>query len=183
MIGKDKLYYHGTTRRDGEDIVTNGIDIRKCSYHTDFGKGFYITSHLAEAEKRAIRKSQDHIGLYIIEEIKPVVVSFELEMKMSRVLNGLVFEEPSLEWAKFILENRKKRLQKTRSHNFDFVTGPMADGKIITLLRRVETGRMTLEEFLAAIQPYSFTQSQLSLNTNISLQYIRKLGVKEIERQ
>lgn len=50
--------YHGTIKRDGLAIEKN-IDLSKARYRTDFGKGFYLTNNLKQAQQWAIGRAKD----------------------------------------------------------------------------------------------------------------------------
>lgn len=181
MLKDYKICYHGTIKKHGEYIEGKGIDLSKGRFATDFGKGFYITSNLSQAEKWARNKCRDNIDNFKLEDIKPVIVYFTLDVNKVSTLDGLIFDEPNLDWANFVLESRKKGRQNELSHEHDFVLGPLADGKLAALLRRVISGKMSIKEFLDDIKPLSPESTQLSLNTEKSLAYIKYWGVKEIE--
>ena len=77
----------------------------KCRPYKDFGKGFYLTDIRQQAEEMAIRRTK------ISREGNPVVLTFSLddELLSNGGLNVLRFDNPSVEWAKFILKNRMER--------------------------------------------------------------------------
>jgi hypothetical protein len=50
---QDLILYHGTTASFAGAIVQNGIDVEKGTNFTDFGRGFYTTTSLAQAKKWA----------------------------------------------------------------------------------------------------------------------------------
>lgn len=179
---KDYIFcYHGTIKRYGEYIKVNGIEISKSRSGTDFGKGFYITNNQIQAEKWAVKKHLDNIDKFNLDDIKPVVVYLALDIQKITNLNGCIFEKPNLDWSNFILESRKIGMQNEMYHTFDFVLGPLADGKVVPLLRRAISGKISSKDFLEGIRPVSSKSTQLSLHTEKTLGYINCLGVKEIE--
>lgn len=179
---KDYLFcYHGTIKRYGEYIENNGIELGKSRFSTDFGKGFYVTNNQKQAEKWAKIKSQDHIDIFPSKETEPVVVYFVLDINKITSLNGCIFEDPNLDWGNFIFECRKYGMSGSMYHNYDFVLGHLADGKIVALLRRAISGRINNKDFLDGISPISTTSTQLSFHSKKSLECIKCLGVKEIE--
>lgn len=70
------ICYHGTIKRDGEYIREQGIDLNKSRYATDFGKGFYVTNNLKQAEQWARIKHLDYKNTLSAEDSKPVVMYF-----------------------------------------------------------------------------------------------------------
>ncbi|WP_161946578.1 DUF3990 domain-containing protein [Ureibacillus xyleni] len=181
MLNDYLFCYHGTIKRYGEYIESNGINLDKSRFATDFGKGFYVTNNKYQAEKWAKIKYQDNIDKFSSEDIKPVVVYFALDINKITGLSGCIFEEPNLDWGNFILDCRKEGMRDGIFHSYDFVLGHLADGKIVALLRRAISGRIDSNEFLVGISPLSSTNTQLSLHTEKSLECIKCLGVKEIE--
>jgi len=52
--------YHGTFLEAAKSIEEDGVLLRKCKQHTDFGKGFYVTEHYEYAlntARKKVRKS------------------------------------------------------------------------------------------------------------------------------
>ena len=85
--------FHGT------NILFDTIELSKCRPYKDFGKGFYLTDIRQQAEEMAIRRTK------ISCEGVPVVLtfSFDDELLSNGGLNVLRFDNPSVEWANFIL--------------------------------------------------------------------------------
>lgn len=182
MLLKDYLVcFHGTIKRHGEYIKNNGIDLDKSRFATDFGKGFYVTNNQKQAEKWAKIKHQDNNNIFSDEENKPVVVYFTININELSSLKGCYFNEVNLDWSNFILECRKEGMNNRIYHHHDYVLGPLADGKMMALLRRAIDGRINNEEFLEGIMPISSSSTQLSFHSERALKCIKCLGVKEIE--
>ena len=66
------------------------------------------------------------------------------------------FDSYTLEWARFVLMNRKNRT-RTRVHDYDIVIGPIADDVIGYQIRRVEEGIISEEQFLEEIKFHMVT--------------------------
>lgn len=126
--------YHGT------NIDFNEIDISRSHPFKDFGQGFYLTDILSQAEGMASRKAYTYGG-------NPIIQYYEFDdvhlddgsLKVRR------FEQPSEEWAEFIVNNRSRKYPVFQ-HPFDVVIGPIADDGVAYLLSRYEEGTYTLEE-------------------------------------
>lgn len=90
--------YHGTIKRDGE-AIQQSIDLSKARYRTDFGKGFYVTNNLKQAENWAIGRAKDEVleDGSLPPEAKPVVVYFQIDLKKLQVLKNKQFAYPDQE--------------------------------------------------------------------------------------
>jgi hypothetical protein len=99
--------YHGTVGSFANDIVANGIDLSRCQYGRDFGRGFYMTRRETEAirfanEKYGKLKSQ-------AQQIDPecaAVVHFAIDRNDLAQLDTLVFISTDLEWEEFVYHCR-----------------------------------------------------------------------------
>lgn len=175
--------YHGTTKRDGLAIQQN-IDLSKARYRTDFGKGFYVTDNLKQAEQWAIGQTKA-AKVARLDEIgnEPVVVYFQLDIKKLKSLSAKQFVQPNQEWAEFIFNCREKGLKKELYHDYDYTVGPLADGRTNILVQEMSEGLISLSEFLEGIKPYHYKNSQLALHTQKAINCLTVVGVKEIEME
>lgn len=80
-------------------------------------------------------------------------------------LNVLIFEGYSLEWAQFVLQNRKNRT-RNQVHDYDVVIGPIANDVVGYQIRRVEEGIITEEQFLEEIKFHMVTVQYLFATEN-----------------
>ena len=85
----------------------------------------------------------------------------------------LKFEEYTLEWARFVLDNRKNRTRQ-QIHDYDVVIGPIADDVVGYQIRRVEEGIITEEQFLEEIKFHTIT-IQYMFATNQAIGLLRAL--------
>lgn len=99
--------YHGTSAESALDIHKNGIELSKQRAKTDFGKGFYVTADLKQAQEWAGKS-----GLVLVFKVK------DSEL---RSFNGLIFTKADNTWENFVRYNRNGG----KLHNFDYVEGPM----------------------------------------------------------
>lgn len=85
----------------------------------------------------------------IIGSGSPVVTKFLFDEKLltDGSLKVLAFDSPSIEWAKFIIANRKRDNDKF-VHGYDVVVGPVADDGVAFQLERYLNGGMNLEQLV-----------------------------------
>ncbi|OZI13468.1 hypothetical protein CEW92_01140 [Bacillaceae bacterium SAS-127] len=173
--------YHGTIHRDGEAIQKR-IDLSKARYRTDFGKGFYVTNNLKQAERWAIGRAKDEMVDGILPSgTVPVVVYFQLDIKKLMSLTTKQFAQPTKEWAEFIFNCRSTGMNNELYHAYDYTTGPLADGRTNILVRKMLKGIISIDEFLDGIKPLHIKNSQMALHTEAAIQCLKIVGVKEIE--
>lgn len=145
--------YHGT------NAEINAIDLSQSRIGKDFGLGFYLTPDEQVAHRQAERKLEQY-GEGMVR-----VYEFELDDEMMNTLKVLVFEGYSLEWARFVLLNRKNRT-RTQMHDYDIVIGPIADDVVGYQIRRVEEGIITEEQFLEEIKYHTVTMQYMFATEN-----------------
>ena len=136
--------YHGT------NTEIRYIDLNESRVGKDFGLGFYLTPDKKVAQRQAERKFEQfgtgHAKVY----------EYDIEEDAMRGLEVLRFESYTLEWARFVLQNRMNRTRK-QIHNYDVVIGPIADDVIGYQIRRVEEGIISEEQFLEEIKYHTVT--------------------------
>lgn len=153
--------YHGTNA----DILQ--IDLWKSRVGKDFGLGFYLTPDRQVAQRQAERKFEQYgVGSARVYE-------YSVDDNAIQALRVLQFNSYSLEWARFVLMNRKNRT-RIQIHDYDIVIGPIADDVIGYQIRRVEEGIITEEQFLEEIKYHTVT-IQYIFATEKALQILRKL--------
>ena len=125
--------YHGT------NLDFQEIDIAKSNLYKDFGKGYYLTDIRTQAEAMSIRRVR------IAGEGEPTltVYSFDESQLHSPELRVKVFDEPTEEWALFVLSNREASLTGY-THDYDIVIGPIADDGVAFQLDRYTRHMITL---------------------------------------
>ena len=159
-----RFMYHGTNNAIGV------ISLDKCRLRTDFGKGFYLTDSIETAKNWAARRLAAVGGV-------ATVVRYEVSDDVYK-LSGRRFETvPSLEWLEFIVMNRKRKSKGAPEceprHSYNWVSGPIANDKIASVVEDYLTGDITADEAvtLARALPQVF---QLSLHTNAALSIINE---------
>ena len=115
----------------GSNVLIEKIDLTRSHPDKDFGKGYYLTDIRTQAEAMSIRRVR------IAGEGEPTltVYSFDESQLHSPELRVKVFDEPTEEWALFVLSNREASLTGY-THDYDIVIGPIvADGVAFQLDR------------------------------------------------
>ena len=153
--------YHGTNC----DFAK--IELQKSKVGKDFGAGFYLTPDRSVALRQAQRK----LAQYGFEEA--IVQAYEWDEAASCGFNLLRFDGYSLEWATFILQNRKNRTL-VQLHNYDIVVGPIADDTVGFQIRRVEDGIISMNQFLEEIK-FNRITTQYFFATLQSLETLRRV--------
>jgi len=127
--------YHGSYTE------INEIDLLKCKAGKDFGRGFYVTNILSQAEFWAARKGRKNKGVVTEFEFD----EFFFEDDLVKVLR---FDGYTEKWLDFVVLNRKNKSGKQQSHDYDIVEGPVANDDIATRIDDYLAGNITKEQFL-----------------------------------
>lgn len=128
------ILYHGT------NAVFQNIDLSLSRVGKDFGLGFYLTTDKQVAHRQAERKFEQ------FGEGEAKVYKYYVDDEAIKALQVLRFEGYTLEWARFVLSNRKNRT-RNQLHDYDVVIGPIADDVVGYQIRRVEEGIISEEQF------------------------------------
>lgn len=123
----------------GSNVSIEKIDLTRSHPDKDFGKGYYLTDIRTQAEAMSKRRVR------IAGEGEPTltVYSFDESQLHSPELRVKVFDEPTEEWALFVLSNREASLTGY-THDYDIVIGPIADDGVAFQLDRYTRHMITL---------------------------------------
>ena len=123
----------------GSNVFIEKIDLTRSHPDKDFGKGYYLTDIRTQAEAMSIRRVR------IAGEGEPTltVYSFDESQLHSPKLRVKVFDDPTEEWALFVLSNREASLTGY-THDYDIVIGPIADDGVAFQLDRYTRHMITL---------------------------------------
>ena len=154
--------YHGT------NLSFDEIDLKRCKPNKDFGRGFYLT----DLPKQALLMAQRRCD--IEETGTPIVLSYEFDEALlsNGTLSVKVFDKVSEEWAKFILENRKRKIKN--KHTYDIVIGPIADDGVVFQLNRYEQRMIDLATLVKELT-YKKLNNQYYFGTPKVISYLKKL--------
>jgi hypothetical protein len=151
----DQLLYHGT------NTEFTAIDLAYSRNRRDFGKGFYTTTLMTQAEDWAkniqIRYGGEGAFLYVFE------YCHDLSLKI-KTFDGLCAE-----WLEMVKDNR---LNGGIQHEFDMVKGPIANDNTMPTLALYVDGTLSLEATLLQLS-YFKANDQVSFHTERSLRNLR----------
>ena len=163
------LLYHGSN----QEIMI--VDLSQCKPFKDFGKGFYLTTIVEQAELMAKRTSMINSG-------SPVVTVFEYDTTAGSNLAIKSFAEPSYEWALFVLNNRNRYFRNYADPNnnhdnkYDIVVGPVANDDIALLFRTFTSGYIDIDALVKGMK-YKKLSNQYSFHTKNAVSSLTKRGV------
>ena len=133
-----KLYH-------GSNVVIDKIDLSCSKRGKDFRCGFYLNPNKAQAMEMAVRTTQR------LKEGEPILNTYLFDDSLIKTghspLSIKVFEEYSVEWAEFILKNRKNLSDKP-VHSYDIVVGPIANDTVGLQMRRFMQGYISVERMI-----------------------------------
>ena len=110
------------------------------------------------------------------------VNTYELDEKvfLDKEIKIKKFDEPSEEWAKFILNNRDRNFKFPQSkecnidNKYDLVIGPVADDDIIVLFRTFVNGLINIDTLINELT-YKELTDQYSFHSEKALKYLREV--------
>lgn len=154
----------------GSNVTIDEIDLSMGMKDKDFGKGFYLTDILSQAEEMAKRRTR------IVGSGAPSVTAFSFDESLlsSKELNIKIFpDEPTVEWAKFVDANR--HASKTRFiHNYDIIVGPVADDGIAFQLERFHE-QLIDDETLTRELTYKKLNRQYFFGTAVAISKLKRI--------
>ena len=154
----------------GSNMIIDSIDLSKGMRDKDFGKGFYLTDILSQAEEMAKRRVR------IMGTGKPVVTTYTFDETVltSEELNVKVFpDNPCAEWAEFVDSNRHAS-ETGYAHPYDIVIGPVADDGVAFQLERFHE-RMIDAETLARELAFKQLNRQYFFGTDKAINFLKRL--------
>ena len=148
------ILYHGGYRAiEAPHIITGG-------FAKDFGDGFYCT----ELKEQAIRWSRRYTT--------PIVTLFDY--KDNATLKQLHFPTMSEVWLDFIVNCRNHI-----PHDYDIVSGPMADDQIYNYISDYINGILTREQFWV-LAKFKYPTHQINFCTSNALNCLTYIGSEAI---
>jgi hypothetical protein len=150
--------YHGST-----EIVENPKIIIGDKF-LDFGYGFYTTTSKEQAlrwakiKKNRTKSENSYLNIYEIDDAVLSNKSFSI----------LRFDDPSREWLEFVIANRRGSI----AHDYDFVSGPVANDTLYRTFTLYESDVLTLTETINRLKVHELFD-QLSFHSEIVLEYLK----------
>lgn len=159
-----KLYH-------GSNVVIDKIDLCRSRKGKDFGCGFYLNPNKAQAMEMAVRTSQR------MQEGEPVVNAYLFDDSLlsseCTPLSVKIFEDYSVEWAEFILKNRKN-MDSQPAHSYDIVVGPIANDTVGLQMRRFIQGYIDIERMIKELR-FQKPAIQYFFGTEKAISYLKKI--------
>ena len=141
-IGMLKLYH-------GSNVEIDKIDLCRSRKGKDFGCGFYLNPNKEQTMEMAVRTSKR------MQEGEPVVNAYLFDDSLlsseCTPLSVKIFEDYSVEWAEFILKNRKNMASQP-AHSYDIVVGPIANDTVGLQMRRFIQGYIDIERMIEELR-------------------------------
>ena len=182
------ILYHGTLDTYANDILKNGISLKKSKPFLDFGPGFYTTPNIDFARNTAKFRAKRYnlfnrnhkMGWKIVEIVCDDDEFYKINLKY--------FNSPNMEWGMFVLANRCENEEVHNAYDnnimrtYDIVSGPTADGTgtLAPMIAGVSDGTILLENIdYTQIAPSTnkVWGSQISFHTLKSLSCITEISM------
>ena len=161
------ILYHGSI------VEVRNPSLRYGRERTDFGRGFYTTTLVEQAEHWArIKKDR-------AKSERAVVSVYEIDDLLLRnsALRIREFHGVDESWLNFVVNCRKESSVK---HDFDIVFGPVANDNVFTTVNLYESGILDAPAAIAQLRAYK-TYDQLSFHTPrviSALRFVKSFEVK-----
>ena len=156
-----------TLFRGSLEIVENP-QILQANRPLDFGLGFYTTTSLQQARrwvKLRMEQGQASVGFINIYKYTP-----------KRDLRTRLFRSANEAWVDFVHANRTVQ---DYNHDYDIVTGPVANDNVYLSFNLYESGIITKRELIRRLKTYKLVD-QLLFHTERSLDTLEYVGNKEV---
>jgi len=147
------ILYHGSN-----------LEVRRPSLHysraaLDFGRGFYVTSDLEQAQKWARR-----VVMFRKSGV-PVVSVYETDAAAWNELSVLRFASADADWLDLVVGYR---LGQPIEREYDVIAGPVADDRTVDVLTQYMSGFFPVDVALRLLLPMKL-KDQWALKTEKSL--------------
>ncbi|MBQ9253625.1 MAG: DUF3990 domain-containing protein [Bacteroidales bacterium] len=158
------ILYHGS------NTEFDVIDLNKSKPNKDFGKGFYVSADLQQANEMAkIKVEQMKTGI-------PTILSYQIDdnILIDNTLNVKRFTYYSSEWAEFIVANRNND-NDIPVHNYDVVIGPIANDKVGVQLWKYENNIIDIKTLIHNLKYMKGITIQYFFGTQKAINHLKKL--------
>lgn len=132
----------------GSNIEIDQIDLTRSKKGKDFGCGFYLNANKEQAIDMAQRTTRR------LMTGNPIINTYTFDdtiLSAPNDLNIKIFADYSIEWAEFILMNRKNDTD-IPAHPYDIVIGPIANDTVGVQIRRYITGYISIEKLVEELR-------------------------------
>jgi hypothetical protein len=166
------ILYHGS------NLEIDSVDLEKCRFYKDFGRGFYTTTIKEQARRMAYRTTKRFGG-------KSCVTSFSFDETLfsdSRY-KILHFEIPCEEWTVFVINNRDPKFKDIHNascntdYKYDIVWGPVANDDLVFIFNQYSNGLLPLSYLVEQMKFKKLTE-QISFHTPRIIKNLQKTGAE-----
>lgn len=155
----------------GSNVVIDKIDLCRSRKGKDFGCGFYLNPNESQAMEMAIRTTKR------LQQGMPIVNSYLFDESLLFSENSpllvKIFEDYSVEWAEFILMNRRNNTS-IPAHSYDIVVGPIADDTVGLQMYRFMQGYIDVNRMIEELR-FNKPAIQYFFGTAKAISYLTKL--------
>ena len=131
----------------------------------------FLRNMLEQAMEMAVRTSKR------MQEGEPVVNAYLFDDSLlsseCTPLSVKIFEDYSVEWAEFILKNRKNMASQP-AHSYDIVVGPIANDTVGLQMRRFIQGYIDIERMIEELR-FQKPAIQYFFGTEKAISYLKKI--------
>lgn len=154
----------------GSNVTIEKIDLSRSKRGKDFGQGFYLNANPDQAKAMAIRTTR------FLNEGKPTLSCFEFdeEEATKNGLNIKTFLDYSVEWAEFVVMNRKNN-SNIPAHPYDIVTGPIADDTVGVQIRRYIMGYLSSSALVEELRFRGDHAVQYFFGTPKAVEFLKRI--------
>lgn len=155
--------YHGST------VNIDRIDLSMSRPNKDFGRGFYLSADMQQAQRMGEFKALTEGGAAVMNTFL-----FDDQVMTSGELKVLTFDGYSREWADFIFLNRNNK-SKEQAHDYDIVYGPIANDRVGVQIGKYEAGDISLDQFLENLKYMKGITFQYFFGTEAAIAKLTKV--------
>lgn len=156
--------YHGSLE------IVEHPQILEANRPLDFGTGFYTTTSLQQARRWVkLRMEQQNASVGYINIY---------EYTAKKGLHTRLFRSANEAWVDFVHANRTVQ---NYNHDYDIVTGPVANDNVYLSFNLYESGIISKRELIRRLKTYKLVD-QLLFHTEQSLETLKYTGNKEVKQ-
>lgn len=150
------ILYHGSLERIESPAILEP------NRTMDYGKGFYTTTSKEQADKWVLRKIASE------NTDKGFTNLYSFDEQSFNSLKVLRFDSPDESWLDFVMKNRTDR---NFTHNYDIVSGPVANDRVYAAFALYEDGMLDKEGLIKELRAYKLAD-QILFHSPKSLEYL-----------
>jgi len=149
--------YHGST------VGVETPDLKKCRPETDFGRAFYTTTSVVQAEQWArIKQKRAKANIAVVS-----IFDFNEKHLYSNMFKVRYFDQATQEWLAFVVNNRRG----IETEQYDLVMGPVANDALYATILLYEQGVITTTTAIEQLKTHTLFD-QLSFHTERALELL-----------